>query len=291
MKKIELRSEEDAMNRLIEVLSLGFLLCLPAMANAQTPAIRVKCGGPAYTDSKGQAWSADFGFSGGEVSSTLGPVKGTADPKLFQDGRWSDSNSPALTYTFPVADGSYHVNLYFAELYPGDEHVGARVANIKLQGTTIFQNLDVFAAVGANTALIKGADIAVTNGSLQIELDNVADHAKIEAIEIVPNSAMPQLQLHFVYPDGTPVAGTLNYTIGNSTVKLGGAAPLTNGEVTCDLFTSPDMMGLLGQFQLTLGLSDTTGHTIWQIVMTMNPTSVNFGTVQSSTLTVVVQKS
>jgi hypothetical protein len=280
------------LKKFIEILSLAFLLCLPVTAHAQTQAaIRVKCGGSAYTDSKGQAWSADFAFNGGEVSTTRGSVSGTADPALFQGGRWGDSNSPALTYTFPVADGSYHVNLYFAELYPGDEHVGARVANVKLQGNTIFQNLDVFATVGANAALIKSADVGVTNGSLQIEFDNVADHAKIEAIEIISNAPAPQLQLNFVYPDGTPVAGTLNYSISNATLKLGGATPLTNGQATCVLFTSPDIMGLIGQFQLTLSLTDTAGHTIWQVGMTMNPTSVNFGTVQSSALTVVVQKS
>lgn len=279
------------MLKFTETLALAFLLCLPAIARAQTPAIRVKCGGPTYTDSKSQNWSADFGFNGGQVSTLSGSVSGTTDAALFQGGRWSDTNSPALTYTFPVASGFYHVNLYFAELYTGDERVGARVANIKLQGNTIFQNLDIFAAVGANAALIKSADVAVTNGSLQIEFDNVADHAKIQAIEIIANYPAPLLQLHFLYPDGTPVAGTLNYSISNTTVKLGGGTPLTNGQVTCYLFPSPDIMGLIGQYQLTLSLIDTAGHTIWQIGMTMSPTSVNLGTVQSSALTVVVQKS
>jgi hypothetical protein len=46
----------------------------------------------------------------------------------------------------------------------------------------------------------------------------------------------------------------------------------------------------VGQIQLNLSLTDNAGHTLWQIGMTMDPTSVNFGSVQSSSLNVVVQK-
>jgi hypothetical protein len=280
-------------SKVMAVLSFAFFLCLPAAAQTQQP-IRVKCGGPGLTDSKGQVWSADFGFNGGTVSQAQGPVSGTSDPALFQHGRLSTSSTAPLIYTFPVADGSYHLNLYFAELFSGDDHAGSRVFNVKLQGSTVFQNLDVFAAAGANAALIKSADIAVTNGAVQIELDTLADRAKIEAIEIVPNSNSaapgPQMQLDFAYPDGTPVAGMLNYTVSTSLVKLGGSSPLSNGQVSCVLFTSPQALGLVGQFQLNLSLTDAAGHTLWQVGMTMDPTSVNFADVQSSSLHVVVQK-
>jgi hypothetical protein len=273
--------------KLVGILSFVSLLCLPATAQTQQ-AIRVKCGGPAYTDSKGQVWSADYGYNAGQVSTTHGAVSGTSDPGLYQAGRWSDAR--ALTYTFPLANGAYHVNLYFAELYPQDQHVGARVFNVKLQGNLLFQNLDIFAAAGANTALVKGADISVTNGTVQIEFDNIADHAKIVAIEIMQNSPAPQMDLNFVYPDGTPVDGTLNYSVSTSLLKLGGSTPLSNGTASYALFAAPQIMGLAGQFQLDLSLADTAGHILWQVGMTMNPTSVNFGSVQSSSLTVVVQK-
>jgi hypothetical protein len=82
----------------------------------------------------------------------------------------------------------------------------------------------------------------------------------------------------------------LNYTMATSALKLGGNTPLTNGEATCVLFSNPSAMGLSGQITLTLSLTDSTGKTLWQIGMTMDPTSVNFGAVQSSTLNVVVQK-
>lgn len=285
------RFEEDLVRKALALASLIFVMSLPARAQTQQQPIRVKCGGSAYTDSKGQAWATDYDFSGGLVSVTTGGVGGTPDQALFQTGRMPDDTNP-LVYTFPVANGSYHVNLYFTELNPDNDFVGGRVFNVKTQGNVVLQNLDIFKTVGPHTALIKGVDIAVTNGQVKIELDNIAGHdrGKVTAIEITQNSASPQLTLNFVHPDGTPVAGTLNYTMATSALKLGGNTPLTNGEATCVLFSDPSAMGLNGQITLTLSLTDTAGHTLWQIGMTMDPTSVNFGAVQSSSLNVVVQK-
>jgi Malectin domain len=271
-----------------------FALTACGMAHAQTTAaIRVKCGGSGLTDSKGQVWSADKDFNSGLVSVVGGPVSGTTDAALFQEGRMPNDAQP-LVYTFPVANGSYHANLYFAELYNGDFFVGGRVFNVKVEGTTVLQNLDVFKTVGANAALVKGVDFAVTNGKATIEVDNIAGHdrGKIAAIEITSNAGAtnPSLTLDFKYPDGTAVQGTLNYAVSSGTVKLSGAVPLQNGQATCMLFSSPSALGLSGQFNTTLSLTDTANHTLWQIALTMDPTNVNLGAVESSTLNVTVQK-
>ncbi|HUE43170.1 MAG TPA: malectin domain-containing carbohydrate-binding protein [Candidatus Sulfotelmatobacter sp.] len=281
------------MRKALALIVFTFATC--GMAHAQTSAIRLKCGGPAYTDTKGQAWSADKDFNGGLVSSVGGPVSGTNDPTLFQDGRMPGDSGP-LVYSFPVANGSYHVNLYFAELYSGDAFVGGRVFNVKVEGTTVLQNFDIFKTVGANAALIKGVDFAVTNGVATIELDNVPGHdrGKIGAIELTSNStstgANPSLTLNFAYPDGTPVQGTLNYSVTSGSVKLNGAVPLDNGQATAMLFNSPSALGLSGQFNVTLSLTDSANHSLWQITLAMDPTNVSLGSVQSSTLYVVVQK-
>jgi len=276
------------------VLVLSMLLtCLPsAMAQSQQ-AIRVKCGGPAYTDSKGQVWSADYGFNSfGTVSGTTGPVNGTNDPTLYQHGRYSDAGTPALIYSLPASNGNYTVNLYFAELNRPTQWVGGRVFNVKMQDNLVFQNLDIFAAVGANAALIKSSNIIVANGLVQIEFDNVVNTAKVEAIEILPTGLAngPQLILNFKYPDGSPVIGTLNYTIANSTINVGGNVPLVNGQATCSLISAPNVLGLIGSLQANLSLTNNAGHTLWQFSFTINPSTVNFGAVQSSSMNVVVQK-
>jgi hypothetical protein len=279
-------------NKVLVIVSLVLLVCASAAAQTQQP-IRVKCGGPAYTDSKGQAWSADYGYNGGLVSKTVGSVSGTPDSALFQTGRTAP-DSGSMTYTFPVSNGSYHVNLYFAELNTGDDVIGGRLFNVSMQGTQTFSNVDIFATVGAGAALIKGSDINVSTGAVTLEFDTVPGHdrAKVTAIEVTPGSQgnAPPLALDFVYPDGTPVIGTLNYTATTSALNLNGSVPLVNGQATCTIFGSPQMMGLIGNVQVKLSLTDNAGHTLWQIGMTMDSTSVNLGNVQSSALSVVVEK-
>jgi hypothetical protein len=287
--------------KLLGILSFAFLLSLPAAAQTQTPtptqtqqqAVRVKCGGAALTDSKGQLWAADFGFDGGLVSKTTGAVSGTADPELFQGGRTAP-DSGSLHYNLPVSNGAYHVNLYFAELDSGDYVNGGRLFNVLVQGSTFLSNFDIFATAGPATALIKGEDITVSNGAVALEFDTVPGHdrAKIIAIEIIPGSSAsaPQLALNFVYPDGTPVAGTLNYTVTTSAMKMSGNTPLVNGQATAVLYAAPQILGLAGQVQLNLSLTNTSGNTLWQIGMTLDSTNANINGVQSSALSVVVQK-
>jgi len=49
-------------------------------------------------------------------------------------------------------------------------------------------------------------------------------------------------------------------------------------------------MGISAQFQVTLGLTDTAGHGLWQFSIGMNPAQVNTGALRSSALNVFVQK-
>lgn len=269
---------------------------MPAMAQSQQP-LRIKCGGSAYTDSKSQVWQADYGFNGGKTGKYYGTISGTTDPKLYQTDRYSNSISTPLVYSFPVVTGTYHVNLYFAETNSTLQSVGARVFNVKMEGNVVFQNLDIYAAAGANNALVRGADVFVTDGQLTIEFDNVVQDAEIDAIEITQTVAMPQMRLTFIYPDGTPVNGSLNYSVTSSTanvgsagVSLGGTQPLVSGQATCLLLNSPQVLGLVGPLNVNLSLTDTSGKILWQLTLALNPSNVNFASVQSTTLQVVVQK-
>ncbi|HKT47409.1 MAG TPA: malectin [Candidatus Acidoferrales bacterium] len=278
------------MRKLLFVFSLALLCALPRPAKAQQQPIRMNCGGASYTDAKGQVWQADTGFNWGTVSSIKATVAGTADPTLFQTGRYNANFSAGMVYTVSVPNGNYHVNLYFAETYAATQVKGARVFNVKMQGAPVFSNLDVFAEAGANTALVKGADITVSNGQIAIEFDNIVQTAKVNAIEILPASTNPSLALSFKYPDGTPVAGNLSYSVSSSLLSFQGSVPLNNGQAQAVLFASPSALGISAQFQVQLSLNDTAGHTLWQLSLGMNPATINLGTVQSSALNVVVQK-
>jgi hypothetical protein len=275
------------LKRIAAFFLFSFFVCLGASGQSQS-AIRLICGGKAYTDSKGNHWQADFGYNEGTISANANAIAGTADPTLFHSGRWNGVVATPLVYTFPVSSGTYHVNLYFAET--NGMTTGGRVFNVRMQGQLIFQNLDIFAAAGANTALVKGADISVTNGQLQIEFDNLVQNPKINAIEILQTTSAPQLKMNFAYPDGTPVAGALNYQINSTQLSMGGSTPLANGAAACYMFSSPAALGLSGTIQVNLSLMDTAGHTLWQVNLALDPSSANFTSVIGSTLNVVVQK-
>jgi len=270
-------------------LLIGLLVLGSWPAAAQT-AVRVNCGGNAYTDAKAQVWRADGGYSGGVVSNITATVAGTTDQSLYQNGRYTSNLTTPLVYSFPVAAGSYHVNLYFAETFGGAQKIGGRVFNVKMQGNAVFQNLDIYAAAGANTALVKSANIIVTDGTATIEFDSLVNNAKVNAIEITQTVGAPELKLNFMYPDGTPVSGTLNYNIVTTGSTMGGKQPLASGQATCLLVASPQLLGLVGTMNVNLSLTDTAGHSLWQITLSLNPATANFTSVQSSSLNVVVQK-
>jgi hypothetical protein len=274
--------------KFLSLILLGLGVCLPAISQTQVP-VRVNCGGAKYTDSKGNVWQADFGSKEGKSITNATAVAGTPDPTLFRTYHWDPG-----TYSFQVPDGKYQVNLYFAEGTPVDEKIGARVFDVSIQGITVFPSLDIFREVGANTALIKTAATTVTNGTITIAFKyNTGSEPEVNAIEILPAGQAfsgPTLTLNFKYPDGSPVIGVLNYAVSSSLLSFHGTQALVNGLAEADLFANPSAMGISAQFQVTLSLTDASGHTLWQMNLGMNPAEVNLGAVQSSALNVIVQR-
>ena len=276
------------MHKFLGIIAGFLLVSLPAAAQTQQP-IRINCGGAAYTDTNGQVWQADFGYNTGTVSTNTATTTGTSDPTLYRSTRYN-SNATPMIYSLPVSNGSYRVNLLFAENTAAEEKVGARVFNVKLNGLTVLQNFDIYAAVGAKAAVVEGFNTVVTNGTVAIELDKLVQSPKIDAIEILPLPNEPLLTLKFSYPDGTPVTGSLHYAMSTSLLTLGGSLPLVNGQATCALVSSPDVLGLIGQTQVFLNLTDGPGNMVWQVSMGLNPVNADLSQMQNSTLNVVLSK-
>ena len=144
-------------------------------------AIRVNAGGPAYTDTQGHAWSADFGFSGtGGVYTAPNAILGTSDAPLYQSERWTWPG--ALQYDFAVPSGAYTVNLKFAENYATG--AGQRIFIILINGQTVLANFDIFAqAGGANRAIDKQFSVS-SSGAISIQFTPVVGGPTVGAIEI-----------------------------------------------------------------------------------------------------------
>jgi hypothetical protein len=205
---------------LVRILSFLFLVCLPVAAQTQQT-IRVNAGGPAYKDSKGQSWSADYGFNTGSLSNSAPKVtvSGTSDPTLFKSARVGTSSGTDLQYQFTVANGAYNVNLYFAETYY--TAVGQRVFDVQMQGTTVFGALDIFAAAGLDHALVKSAKVSVTNGQLIIRFAHrpYGNVPVIGALEILPAGSSLQ------FSTSSLPAGQVGATYSSMIQATGGTTP------------------------------------------------------------------
>jgi len=167
---------------------------------------RVNCGGPAYTDHLGQAWLADqprispatWGseswtreFPGlnpffASQRRTFDPIRGTADGPLFQDFRYGREQ---LRYAFPVPDGEYLVELYFAEPWLGTggglDCTGWRLFDMAVNGQTVLHDLDIWKEAGHDQALKKTVKARIAGGELVLSFPHVASgQALISAIAI-----------------------------------------------------------------------------------------------------------
>jgi hypothetical protein len=147
---------------------------------AGTP-IRINAGGSAYTSGSGVNWSADTYFIGGSTASTTNAISATSDPTLYQTqrvGLWR--------YNVPVANGTYEVKLHFAVYQSG------QVFSVDVIDTPIvndISNLDVFAQVGANTALVKTiSDVAITDGTVSLKAVANVGNPVINAVELIPKA-------------------------------------------------------------------------------------------------------
>lgn len=204
--------------------TLTLTLVGAALPAAAQTAIRLNAGGPAFVDSAGNTWSADTGYNTGNSATSGSSISGTLDPTLFQSNRWDDGGAPELQYSFTVPNGDYQVTLYFAETWSGAFIVGRRVFDVQIEGTTVLNDLDVFAAVGANTAFSHTANVTVSDGQLNIQfLHGPADNPFISAIEVV--TAVPADPSVPTTPQGltaTPVSPTqVHLTWSASTDDVG----------------------------------------------------------------------
>ena len=155
-------------------------------------AVRVNAGGAGYTDSAGRLWQADTGFNTGKAAAVTSAISGTVDDPLYRTERWDPVTSPDLMYSFSVPAGWYHVNLHFAEIYSGVFFTGGRVFDVTIEDRLVLDNLDIFAEVGANAALVKGFDVEVVDGRLDIKFSPNVESPKVAAIEIVQLAEPPQ---------------------------------------------------------------------------------------------------
>ncbi len=193
---------------MLKPLAAGTALaaCLfAAAAHADTVLHRVNCGGPAVAATDGgPAWSSDGGgastspyvnavAAGDYVFGSSAPMQAAhasvpayVPAAVFADERWDPGGAPEMLWEFPVADGTYRVNLLLAEGYSGTQFPGARVMDVACEGAVRLDDYDVYAHFGGYTPGMETFLVTVADGSLSLEFRHAAaDDPAIRGIEIL----------------------------------------------------------------------------------------------------------
>ncbi len=178
-----------------------------ASATPTGSTVRINCGGSQYTGSTG-IWQADTYYLSGYAASYNPPsIANTNDPTLFLTVR----ASPTFSYSIPAPNGTYTLNLYFAECTMTGP--GQRLMNVNVNGTSWLTNFDIYATAGAaNTAVVKSTPVTVSNGTLRLDFASQISgvNAVCAAIELIPQTA--------TQPPSTPSG--LKAVAGNAQVQL-----------------------------------------------------------------------
>ncbi len=199
------------------------------------PPVRIKAGSSRpLTDSEGNLWLADRGFTDGETAerSDSLAIANTKDPELYQSERYG-----MTSFAYPVPNGKYVVKLHFAETYDAIKGPGGRVFTFIVEGHE-FKDFDVWAtAGGAQRACVETVTVEVTDGTLNIYFIHQQENPEVNGIEILPAPPAVPIQTDsnalIVPATHGDSSKTLNISSQNGHVVI----ETTNGTLTADKVT------------------------------------------------------
>lgn len=188
------RGEQNPMVKAIELVELGQTL------------FRVNAGGPELSSADGSepAWSADtlaapsqhLVAGGNKLSGTADlivlqdTITSAAPMGLFQTERYDQPSGQDMTWAFPVEKGRpVQVRLLFAETFLSEvnaETAGPRVFDVLVDTEipTVFDDVDVYAEVGHDNALMKSHDL-ISDGQVDLAFLHDTQNPMVKGIEVV----------------------------------------------------------------------------------------------------------
>lgn len=221
-------------------------LSSPAAASA-TPRVlgnvvaRVNAGGLGFTDLAGNTWYDDQGFNGGSALVSGNAIAATGDDVLYQSERYDSSSSGAnLQYAFAVPAGEYEVVLHFAETFATITGPGQRVFDVTAEGELAIDDLDIFARVGANTALAVAFPVRVLDGTLDLAFLHGVQSPKVCGIEIheIVDDDAPTAPSALAASNATTTSVDLAWTASTDNVVVAGYR-IFRGEIEIGSVTTP----------------------------------------------------
>lgn len=140
--------------------------------------LAINAGDAEVISSAGITFLKDAYFAGGGTRFTRRAIAGTVDDVLFHSER-----SGRFNYKIPLTPGEYKLEFYFAERT--NPNARARPMDITVEGEPVLSGLDIFAAVGANTAHVVSTDtITLSDNVLNIRFSAENDKSKVAAIAV-----------------------------------------------------------------------------------------------------------
>lgn len=164
----------------------------------ETFELRINAGGQDVTYNS-KTFEADKYFSGNGKSFTnnkIIDIAGTTNDKIYLSERSTTKNLGSFSYSIPLENGDYTLDLHFAEIWfgatgSGPGGSGRRVFDVVIEGQKKLINFDINDEVGTMTALIKTFEIEVLDGELNLDFSASINQPKLSALEILGKEPIP----------------------------------------------------------------------------------------------------
>ncbi len=160
--------------------------------------LRLNIGGVTSSDCLGDPWTAEINSPSGDVSNgnvvtdagILTGLLGCSDAvtqAIVQTGRFDDP----INRAYPIANGTYIVNLLLAENFDKACVSGARAFDISVEGQVIevdFDQHDVALSLnglGCGSVVVRSVIVTITDNALNFNLDASINNAIFKAFEVL----------------------------------------------------------------------------------------------------------
>ncbi len=211
----------------VATLPGGVYLGGPRTVSQGNVLYRVNAGGSEIEGTDGgPSWVSDSGTTSpyrntGSNASTYNPgatvdasVPASTPNAVFNSERWSPSDNPRMSWSFPVAAAqAVQVRLFFSNRCTCTSSAGSRAFDVTVEGNKVLDNYDIVADVGDQKGTMKSFNVT-SDGTVNIDFGHRTENPLVNAIEIVdpaqPAPAPAPSTLSAVDFDGTTATGPSN---------------------------------------------------------------------------------
>jgi len=218
------------------ILSLVYFVFISGFSTNLNPKIKgdfsfqdplilgINCGGGQFSYGN-QVFIADKYATGNGKSyanNNIVDILNTDQDDIFFTERSANNDLGSFGYAVPITNGTYTVKLHFAEIYfgatgggPGGN--GKRIFSVAAENNTVLSNYDIYAEVGAMTAVTKTYTVTVIDQMLNLDFSASVNQPKISAIEILGNGQILDPNVNCIW---NPVANSSVEKLEAQSAKL-----------------------------------------------------------------------